>query len=379
MHNLHFGKKCINFAPAIRESPKAFSPNNFQMLNKAIMYAKLAWVYAKGMCGLRRRVYDLQFVYVPEDKLWYIDMPWPGDRYNLAMVAGSNHLLTFLDYKGERRVRVLVKPSKNVRPELESEGYFMCDKQFSSLLGGATYKVTHLNGFTREIWICPVTLTVLGHYPKYIYIRQINVDGSTIDAEVRKNYVELMNAKFVDMNVSIRLMNVMEKLHITTLKDLMYATEDDVMREYPLKAREELYDLVEALDLPWGTKEKREASFNKAAEIDRQWCYALGYANLEDDLKLWKQAEADYKKDPDQFDDLTMYSETGIPFYQTKYHTYIIPNRNYDNFLDDISYGDIMDYTDLSLFEIHVLLDARKFVKRRKQTEVREDEKIKMD
>ena len=33
------------------------------MLNKAIMYAKLAWVYAKGMCGLRRRVYDLQFVY----------------------------------------------------------------------------------------------------------------------------------------------------------------------------------------------------------------------------------------------------------------------------------------------------------------------------
>ena len=84
------------------------------MLNKAIMYAKLAWVYAKGMCGLRRRVYDLQFVYVPEDKTWYIDMPWPGDRYNLAMVAGSNHLLTFLDYKGERRVRVMVKPSKKI-------------------------------------------------------------------------------------------------------------------------------------------------------------------------------------------------------------------------------------------------------------------------
>ena len=289
------------------------------------MYAKLAWVYAKGMCGFRRRVYDLQFVYVPKDKLWYIDMPWPGDRYNLAMVAGSNHLLTFLDYKGERRVRVLVKPSKNVRPELESEGYFMCDKQSSSLLGGATYKVTHLNGFTREIWICPVTLTVLGHYPKYIYIRQINVDGSTIDAEVRKNYVELMNTKFVDLNVSVRLQNVMEQLNISTLKDLMYATEDDVMRKYPLKAQEELYELVESLDLSWGTKKKRETSFNKAAEIDRQWCYALGYANLEDDLKLWKQAEADYKKDPEQFDDLTEYSETGIPLYKTKYHTILFP------------------------------------------------------
>ena len=338
------------------------------------MYAKLAWVYAKGMCGLRRRVYDLQFVYEPADKTWYIDMPWPGDRYNLAMVAGSNHLLTFLDYKGERQVRVLVMPSKRLRPELESEGYFLCDKQFSRLTGGATYKVNNLDGFTREIWICPVTLTVLGHYPKYIYIKQINVDESTIDAEVRKNYVELMNTKFVDMNVTVRLQNVMDKLHITTLKDLMYATEDDVMREYPLKAREELYDLVEALDLPWGTKEKRETSFNKAAEIDQQWCYALGYANLEDDLKLWKQAEADYKNDPDQFDDLTEYSETGIPFYKTNSRTYIIPERNYDNFLDDISYSDILDYTDLSLLEIYVLLDSRKFVKRRQQNGERENE-----
>ncbi len=164
----------------------AFSQNLIQMLNKAMMYAKLAWVYAKGMCGLRRRVYDLQFVYVPEDKLWYIDMPWPGDRYNLAMVAGSNHLLKFLDYKGERRVRVLVMPSKHRRPELEAEGYFECEKQFSRLTGGATYKVNHLDGFTREIWICPVTLTVLGHYPQYIYIKQVNIDGSSINQEARQ-------------------------------------------------------------------------------------------------------------------------------------------------------------------------------------------------
>ncbi len=69
------------------------------MLNSFIKYAKLAWVYAKGICGFRHKEYDLQFVYVPEDKLWYIDMWWPGDRYNLAMVAGSNHLLSFLDIK----------------------------------------------------------------------------------------------------------------------------------------------------------------------------------------------------------------------------------------------------------------------------------------
>ena len=143
------------------------------MLKKAIMYAKLAWVYAKGMCGLRRRVYDLQFVYVPEDKLWYIDMPWPGDRYNLAMVAGSNHLLRFLDTVEENRVRVLVRPSRKRITTLHKEGYFECDKQYSGLLRGATYKVYGLEGFSREIWICPVTLTVLGQYPKYIYIKQM--------------------------------------------------------------------------------------------------------------------------------------------------------------------------------------------------------------
>ncbi len=139
------------------------------MFNRTIMYAKLAWVYAKGMCGFRHSVYDLKFVF--DDKMWYIDMPWPGDRYNLAMVAGSNHLLTFLDIKKENRVRVLVRPSKKRRTDLD--GYFECVKQYSGLFAGATYKVNGLEGFTREIWICPVTLTVLGHYPQYIYIKQI--------------------------------------------------------------------------------------------------------------------------------------------------------------------------------------------------------------
>ena len=139
------------------------------MLTKFISYLKLAWWYIKGICSFRHREYDLQFVY--DDNMWYIDMPWPGDRYNLAMVAGSNHLLTYLDTKKENRVRVLVRPSKN--PLSNVDGYFECVKQYSGLFAGATYKVNGLPDFTREIWICPVTLTVLGHYPNYIYIKQI--------------------------------------------------------------------------------------------------------------------------------------------------------------------------------------------------------------
>ena len=140
------------------------------MLTKYISYLKLAWRYIKGVCSFRHREYDLQFVY--DDNMWYIDMSWPGDRYNLAMVAGSNHLLTYLDSKKkDNRVRVLVRPSKKRISNLE--GYFECVKQYSGLFAGATYKVNGLPNFTREIWICPVTLTVLGHYPNFIYIKQI--------------------------------------------------------------------------------------------------------------------------------------------------------------------------------------------------------------
>ena len=137
------------------------------MRNSIITYIKLSGIYAKGILGFRHKEYDLQFVY--DDNVWYIDMPWPGDRSNLSMVGGSNHLLTFLDTKKDNRVRVLVRPSKKQRTDLDD--YFECVKQDSSLFAGATYKVNGLAGFTREIWICPVTLTVLGCYPNYIYIK----------------------------------------------------------------------------------------------------------------------------------------------------------------------------------------------------------------
>jgi hypothetical protein len=41
-----------------------------------------------------------------------------------------------------------------------------------TLMGGATYTVHGVPGFDRTIWICPVTLFVLGEYPKYLYVRQ---------------------------------------------------------------------------------------------------------------------------------------------------------------------------------------------------------------
>ena len=50
--------------------------------------------------------------------------------------------------------------------------YFYCDQISKSMTGDSFYYVKDLDGFIRKIWICPVTLCVLGEYPRYIYIKK---------------------------------------------------------------------------------------------------------------------------------------------------------------------------------------------------------------
>ena len=133
-----------------------------------MIYLKLIWKYLKGIFTPHKQVYNLSFVYEPADKLWYIDMPWPGDRYNLAMVAGSDKLLAFLDKEKTNRVNLEVRISKK---KLNLPNFIELQQTASQLTKGAFYNVNNLIGFKREIWICPVTLCVLGHYPKWIYIK----------------------------------------------------------------------------------------------------------------------------------------------------------------------------------------------------------------
>ncbi|MBO4379836.1 MAG: hypothetical protein J5784_02415 [Muribaculaceae bacterium] len=130
---------------------------------------KLVWKFVKGIFSPRKSVYNLSFVYEPDDRTWYIDIPWPGNRYNLAMVAGSDKLLSFLDEEKTNRVNLKVKISKK---PLEKPGYVELFKTSSELTHGAYYDVHRLEGFERDIWICPVTLTVLGCYPNYIYFKK---------------------------------------------------------------------------------------------------------------------------------------------------------------------------------------------------------------
>ncbi len=126
-----------------------------------------ARVMANSVFG-RRSEYHLQFNHEEDDK-WYVNFPgWPFDHHNLMMVAGADKLCAYLSDDDEFAY-VDVVPSKR---QINMPGYACLVRGEHSLVGGSTYTATGLPGFKRDIWLCPVTLFVLGQYPKYIYIKK---------------------------------------------------------------------------------------------------------------------------------------------------------------------------------------------------------------
>lgn len=117
----------------------------------------------------RKKEYQLQFNH-EEDGNWYIDYPnWAFDHHNLMMVSGADALCAFLS-DDDKFTRVSVIPSKE---RATHEGYFELEQLDKGLATGSTYKVNGLEGFDRNIWICPVTLFVLCRYPKFIYVKKL--------------------------------------------------------------------------------------------------------------------------------------------------------------------------------------------------------------
>jgi hypothetical protein len=116
----------------------------------------------------RRKEYELQFNH-EDDGCWYVDFPnWPFEHGNLMMVSGADKMCEFLS-DDDKYTFVKVIPTNK---EEDHPGYAKLVQKEHSLTGGSTYKVTGLEGFDRDIWLCPVTLFVLGKYPKYLYVKK---------------------------------------------------------------------------------------------------------------------------------------------------------------------------------------------------------------
>lgn len=118
--------------------------------------------------GIIRDEYTLSFV-KEDDGIWYIDFPeWPGDHANLAMVWDADKMLSFIS-QGTNKVSFKVRTKRGFNHGKE----FVLNKLSSRLHGGATYSVSGLAGFTKNVWFCPVTLFVFGRYPKTFYAVKI--------------------------------------------------------------------------------------------------------------------------------------------------------------------------------------------------------------
>lgn len=83
------------------------------------------------------------------------------------MAGGGDKLCNYLaDVKQTVRVEIIAN-----KVSLPLLGYGLLTKTYSNLFYGANYDATDCEDFQRSIWICPITLFVLGRYPKYIYVK----------------------------------------------------------------------------------------------------------------------------------------------------------------------------------------------------------------
>lgn len=102
---------------------------------------------------------------------WFINYPeWTGDKSELEMVYGSDTFLDILS-EGENSVSLIVSIS-----HFENSEVLNFIRLSTELENGAFYFLeTYMNQiFNLEIWLCDVTLFVLGEFPRKIYFLKIN-------------------------------------------------------------------------------------------------------------------------------------------------------------------------------------------------------------
>lgn len=132
-------------------------------------YFKLFATLVKAMVkSLSTRQHVLTFE-KESDNLWYIKMPWAGHHHNLQMVAGANHLLeTFKSRLVTVRVSYEQKESTDI----------CLTRQYYRIFGGATYKVSNLEGSQRRFGFAPL-----------LYSYLVNIQNEFMSLTLRSNIV----------------------------------------------------------------------------------------------------------------------------------------------------------------------------------------------
>lgn len=103
---------------------------------------------------------------------WYCDIPYDGSVDDLEMVLGSDLMLDALPFTTHQDIR---KVQLYYDETPEEYDVLLVNTNDEELTEGASYKI---KGFGYEgigkLWICDVTLKVLGYFPRVIYIKSIS-------------------------------------------------------------------------------------------------------------------------------------------------------------------------------------------------------------
>ena len=138
--------------------------------NKHMMtYLKLIWILIKAQfCRIFLRKLNVSFIKV--NGSWYCDIKgWPERFFPNALMVGDASRLIQMNSDGKEYVTFEVVPSRKKR----MGNLIELTRTSSSTTGGGYYKTGFANADLSNVWLCPVTLFVLGRYPEYIYFRRI--------------------------------------------------------------------------------------------------------------------------------------------------------------------------------------------------------------
>ena len=151
---------------------KTYFKKSVSVCKKSSAYIRAILVLAKALyhAMVGNGNYEVSFTKI--GRKWYCNVPgFPKELFDhTLMVGGASNYLEYYS-RGENEIVATIRIAK------EWEDKFYCGvrlyKVSSTSTGGAFYKDPSGN-FGEELWICPVTLFLLGKYPKLIFIYKIN-------------------------------------------------------------------------------------------------------------------------------------------------------------------------------------------------------------
>ena len=151
---------------------KTYFKNVVSVYKKGFTYVKVIPVLIKAVCQrlVGNGYYEVAFTKI--GKKWYCEIPgFPKELFeHTLMVGGASKFLEYYS-RGENMIKATIKIAN------EMDDRHFCGsrlyKNSSTLTGGAFYKDPSGN-FNEEIWLCPVTLFLLGEYLERILIYKIN-------------------------------------------------------------------------------------------------------------------------------------------------------------------------------------------------------------